>query len=83
MADSIDVSEDRKFKVTEVVKAEPPPGESGDNWYHYTIDNGTAPISGIRSGSKASVVRYAEEFADNLNSRMLGFSPSARAPQKK
>jgi hypothetical protein len=83
MATTFNVSEDRKFNVTEVAKSDPPPGESGDNWYCYTIDNGSAPISGIRTGSPASVRRYAEEFASNLNQRMLGFSPSARAPQKR
>ena len=83
MATKFITSEDRRFGVTEVAKTEPPPGESGDNWYRYTIDNGSSPISGIRTGSPASVRRYAEEFASNLNERTLGYSSSARAPQKK
>ena len=84
MAESFNILKDRKFVVTEVVESDPPSGESGSNWYRYTIDHGSAPISGIRSGSPASVRRYAEEFADNLNQRMLGFSPNApRAAQKK
>ena len=83
MANVFHVSEDRKFRVTDVTKADPPQGGSGDNWYRYTIDNGSAPISGIRSGSPASVRRYAEEFASNLNQRTLGFTPGARPTQKK
>ena len=84
MASSFNILEDRKFVVVEVVKADPPPGESGDRWYRYIIDHGSAPISGIRSGSQDSVRRYAEAFAENLNQRKLGFSPNApRAMQRK
>ncbi len=84
MAGSFNILEDRKFVVTEVVRADPPPGESGNSWFRYTIDHGSAPISGIRPGSPASVRHYAEAFAENLNLRTLGFSPNApRTTQKK
>ncbi len=67
--------------MTEVVRTGPPRGLSGGTWYRYTIGHESSPISGIRSGSLASVRRYAEEFAENLNQRALhGYS--AYAPRR-
>ena len=85
MDDSSDILGEREFVVTDVVKTDPPEGVSSGSWYRYTIGHGSAPISGIRSGSLQSVRRYAEEFADNLNQRaLLGYSAyAARRLQKK
>lgn len=69
---------EREYFVAEVEKIDPPKGESGDNWFRYTIGHGSSPITGIRSGSMTSVKRYAKEFAENLNRRALhGYSAYA------
>ena len=84
MSESIDELGERAYFVTDVVKIDPPDGESRGNWYRYTIGHGSSPITGIRSGSLKSVRHYAEEFAENLNRRALsGYSSYAtRKPQK-
>jgi hypothetical protein len=85
MADEFKGLGDRKYIVTEVIKTRPPTGIQGGNWYRYTIEHGSSPISGVRSGSPNSVRRYAEEFAESLNQRALqGYSAyAARRLQKK
>lgn len=84
-ADGFDELGDREYVVTEVVKTSRPKGIQSGDWYRYTIEHGSSPISGVRSGSLKSVRRYAEEFAENLNLRGLqGYSAySARRLQKK
>ena len=83
-ADSLDLPGSREFVVTGVVKIDPPRGISSGNWFRYTLTNGFAPITGIRSGTLKSVTRYAEEFAQNLNQRALqGYSSyTARGAKK-
>jgi len=82
-----DVSEkvgERQFHVSTIEKIEPPAGTSGDDWYEYTIGEGSSAITGKRAGSLKSVRLHAEEFAENLNQRAaLGYSAyAARRPQK-
>lgn len=68
----------REFIVTKVVEIDPPEGTSRGTWYRYTIEHGSSPIEGIRSGTLRSVRRHAEEFAENLNRRALyGYSSYA------
>ena len=76
---------EREYVVIDVVKIDPPSGESSGNWYRYTIEHGSTPITGIRSGSLKSVRQHAEEFAKNLNRRALhGYSSyAARKTQSK
>ena len=72
--------------MVDIRKTEPPDGETQGNWYRYTIENDSSPITGIRAGSERSVWRYAEEFAENLNRRpLLGHSSYAKrkAPNQK
>ena len=85
MSDSSDILGDREFVVTDVVKTDPPEGISGGKWFRYTIEHGSSPITGVRSGNLKSVREYAEEFAENLNQRALqGYSAyAARRLQKK
>lgn len=76
----------RQFIVAEIIKTEPPEGETDGKWFRYTIAHGSSPITGIRSGSERSVRRYAEDFAENLNQRsLLGHSSYAKrgAPNQK
>jgi hypothetical protein len=75
---------DRKFRVTSVEKSDPPEGISEGEWYHYVINQGPSKITGQRSGTRNSVVDYAEEFVENLNRRLaLGYSAyGARKPSK-
>ena len=85
-SDNYDSLGKRQFVVVDVSKTDPPEGESSGKWYQYTIDNGSSPIVGIRSGSERSVKRYAEDFAENLNQRaLLGQSSYAKrkAPDQK
>ena len=83
--DEFDALGDREYIVTEVVKTSRPKGIQSGDWYRYTIEHGSSPISGLRSGSLKSVRLYAEEFAENLNLRALqGYSAyAARRLQKK
>lgn len=76
---------ERQFHVSRIEKIEPPEGTTGDDWYEYTIGEGSSAITGKRSGSLKSVRLHAEEFAENLNQRAaLGYSAyAARRPQKK
>lgn len=84
MSDKSDKYEERQFAVTKIEKTDPPADESDGNWYQYTIGEGDSAITGIRAGSRASVRKHAEEFADNLNRRAaLGYSPyTTRRTQK-
>jgi len=79
-----DKLDERKFFVASIEETEPPEGMSEGKWYQYTIGRGDSAITGIRSGSRQSVIRHAEEFADNLNQRSsLGYSAyAARRLQK-
>lgn len=83
--DEFEALGDREYIVTEVVKTSRPKGIQSGDWYRYTIEHGSSPISGLRSGSLKSVRLYAEEFAENLNLRALqGYSVyAARRLQKK
>jgi hypothetical protein len=83
--DEFNLLGDREYIVTEVVKTSRPKGIQSGDWYRYTIEHGSSPISGVRSGSQKSVRLYAEEFAENLNLRALqGYSAyAARRLQKK
>ncbi len=91
MSDDRDTTEgfdelgDREYIVTEVVKTSRPKGIQSGDWYRYIIGHGSTPISGVRSGSLKSVTQYAEDFARNLNLRVLqGYSAyAARRLQKK
>ena len=71
MTDYAELGE-REFYVTEVVPIDPPEGASDDNWFRYTLEHGSSPITGIRPGTLRSVRRHAEEFAESLNQRALG-----------
>ena len=78
MSDSTDLPAERKFVVTEVVEADRPRGITRGHWFRYTIGHGSAPITGVRSGSLKSVTQYAEGFAENHNQRASpGYSPYA------
>ena len=83
--DGFDELGDREYIVTEIVKTSRPKGIDSGDWYRYTIEHRSSPISGVRSGSLKSVTRYAEDFAKNLNLRALqGYSAyAARKLQKK
>lgn len=85
MTDEFNALGDREYIVTEVVKTSRPKGIQSGDWYRYTIEHGSSPISGVRSGSLKSVRLYAEDFAENLNLRALqGYSAyAARRLQKK
>ena len=85
MSDTFDELGEREFFVIDVVEIDPPDGVSRGNWYRYIIGHGSTPISGVRSGSLKSVTQYAEDFARNLNLRVLqGYSAyAARRLQKK
>ena len=78
MTDSTDLPAERRFVVIEVVETGRPRGITTGRWFRYTLGHGSAPITGVRSGSLKSVTRYAENFAENLNQRALpGYSPYA------
>jgi hypothetical protein len=75
---------ERQFHVSTIEKIDPPDGTSGEDWYEYTIGEGSSAIKGKRSGTLKSVRLHAEEFAENLNRRAaLGYSAyAARRTQK-
>ena len=82
--DQDDTNEEIKYRVESIEKAEPPAGMQGGSWYHYVVGQGSSQIKCTRNGSLKSVTQYAEEFAENLNTRVTkGYSPyAARKPKK-
>lgn len=71
-----------KFRMIEVEKISPPEGMPGNNWHRYVIGQGRSRIEGMKPGTLKAVTQYAEEFAENLNSRASG-KYSSYAPRKK
>jgi hypothetical protein len=63
------------YSVASVDKAEMPAQEGGD-WYRYVVEDGHSTITGFRCGSRSEVVEYAQEFAEQLNTRNGPRAPS-------
>jgi hypothetical protein len=60
------------FKLTSILKEEPPAGTEGIGWHRYVIIQGENTITGHRQGSTASVTLAAEEIVLHLNERRVG-----------
>ena len=58
-----------RYNVELVEECGAPDGLEGDNWYRYVIGEGRDRIEGKQPGTLSSVTRYADGFAEELNSR--------------
>jgi hypothetical protein len=71
-----------KYRMITVEKISSPEGMPGSDWHRYVIGQGRSRIEGMKPGTLKAVTEYAEEFAENLNSRASG-KYSTYAPRKK
>ena len=65
---TIDMSE-VQYLVKTVEKTAPPAGCDGDDWCRYVLQRGSSELVGQRRGTIKQVTRYAEELANDVNSR--------------
>lgn len=64
------------YRLASVEKSAAPGGSADRDWYRYVLKNDNSTIEGFRRGSRAHVSEYAEQYAEQLNSRtVLGPSP--------
>ena len=71
------------FAVARVERTGAPDGAIGQNWYRYVLDNGRSHIVGQRCGSLKDVTAYAQQYAEQLNSRNGGASSTWTSRTKK
>ena len=71
------------FAVARVERTGAPDGAVGQNWYRYVLDNGRSHIVGQRCGSLKDVTAYANQYAEQLNSRNGGASSTWTSRTKK
>lgn len=71
-----------KFNVISIDKIEAPEGMSGEDWYHYTIGEGSSKIEGLRPGSLKMVTDHVNEYCHELNDR-IGRGGSTYSPRAK
>lgn len=57
------------FTLVSVEKSDPPPGNQGNDWVQYKIEQGTNTISGYRRGSISAARKAAKEIVASLNER--------------
>jgi hypothetical protein len=70
---TIDMTEAR-YMVKTVEKTQAPAGCDGDDWCRYVLERGGSTLVGQRRGTIKQVTRYAEELANDVNSRTGGSS---------
>ncbi len=68
------VGNDEPFKLSSVLKEEPPAGAEGIGWHCYVITQGDNTIVGHRQGSTRSVTLAIEEIVLHLNERRVRYS---------
>jgi hypothetical protein len=74
----------QQYRVTRVEKIDPPEGMPDGEWYSYIIEHESSRIDGKRPGTRLSVTRHAEDYAETLNTRSrLGYSAYATRHTKK
>lgn len=72
------------FNLTAIEKTAPPDGGANGVWYRYVLENGKSTITGYRQGSKEQVMRYARDFAADVNARAArGYTAWQRGNVKK
>ncbi|MBN1240242.1 MAG: hypothetical protein JXB36_17190 [Gammaproteobacteria bacterium] len=60
---------DEPFELVSVQKAAAPTGSEGNDWFSYTISQGTNTITGYRQGNLAVVKESLQELIVGLNER--------------
>ena len=65
------VGQGEPFKLTSIVREEPPDGAEGVGWHRYVITQGKNIITGHRQGSLESVTTAVEEILEQLNNRRM------------
>ncbi len=71
------------YTVASVEKSEPPGGDiEGRDWYCYVVVSGRSTITGYCRGSRQDATCRAQDFAEDLNSRMGGVKPFGWTPRK-
>ncbi len=65
------VGQGEPFKLTSILKGEPPAGAEGIDWHRYVITQGSNTIVGHRQGSTSSVTLAVEEIVLHLNERRV------------
>ncbi|MDZ7661170.1 hypothetical protein [Thiohalophilus sp.] len=72
-----------RYMVKAVEKTTTPAGCDGNNWYRYVLERNGSTLVGQRRGTLNQVTRYAEELADDVNSRSGGNGPSQWSSRNK
>ena len=79
---TVDLSNTR-YLVKTVEKTKAPAGCEGNNWYRYVLERNGSTLVGQRRGTLSQVTRYAEELAEEANSRRGGKGPSQWSTRNK
>lgn len=70
------------YTVTSVEKSDPPGDIEGRDWYCYVVASGRSTITGYCRGSRQDATTRAQDFAEELNSRMGGVKPFGWTPRR-
>ena len=71
------------YEIVSILRAEPPPGGKGSNWYRYVVAfEGTNTVHGCRQGGLKAVTREVEEIVAQLNERHLGHLSKLSRPTR-
>jgi hypothetical protein len=60
------------FQLDDVARAKAPDGGAGQDWFRYTITQGSNTITGYRQGSQRAVTKAVKEIVLELNARRNG-----------
>lgn len=60
------------YEIKSILKADPPPGAEGSDWYRYEIAHGANCINGYKQGTLDEVTEAMEENVVLLNERQFG-----------
>jgi len=72
-----------RYMVKAVEKNATPAGCDGNDWHRYVLERNGSTLVGQRRGTLNQVTRYAEELADDVNSRSGGNGPSQWSSRNK
>ena len=60
------------YKLKSLVASNPPAGAAGNNWFHYSIAQGSNIINGYRQGQLDSIYNDLTQNIEALNERRKG-----------
>ncbi len=65
------------YRVTSVEEVGVPDRGVEGIWHRYVIESKTSVITGCRNGSRLEVIKYADDFVEQLNARRKRLTPTS------